>query len=280
MKKRIVAVLAALLAYAIPGSAQPFVAVPTGVAVGFEGSESAVWDAPTNAWYVSNNGDGTIAKLAPGAATPSVFATGLSAPQGIVIEGRTMYVADDDHVRRIDMADPTKQQATAVKDASLADLDVDPASGDVYTVELSAGKIWRLAKRVDAQTGDTTYQVELFLDFASPDGVYISQGGLFVTRFGIGRPGGIYRIDLTTKAVTTIAEIPAAALDGLEKDGDGWLTTDFFRGHLIRVAADGTYSILAQLAPGSADLGLNAATRTVAVPNLLGGFVAFALLAP
>lgn len=265
-----IAVLAVTLSGAPSQAALPSgIATPSGAVLGFDMPESAVWDARTGAWYISNfggnSGGGFIAKLLPGAMEPEVFATGLSSPQGIVIEGSTLYAADGNTVRIIDMDDPSERQAIEVPGASFGDLDVDPVTGDIYAGELMANRIWRIR-------GGTP---EVWATINSPDGLYLFDGGLYISNFAIGGDGGIFRIDLATASVTPVSVIPGAFLDGLERDGDGWLTTDFVKGQLIRVAADGTFSILAQLAPSAADIGWNAATRTVAVPELLLSVVVF-----
>jgi len=254
-------------ARALPTAVVP--ATPTGVAVGFDNPETAVWDARTGAWYVSNNGitggkGGYISKLKPGEMQPTTFATGLRGPQGIEIFGHTIIAADGANVVYIDMDDPTRQ--TKVNVGGSGDLDVDPATGDVYVGNLSTGVINRIHEGV----------VEKFTTVSMVDGVEFRNGALYVCTL---RPNsmdsGIYRIDLGSKQITTVATIRFGSLDGLEQDGDGWLTTDFVRGQLYHVGSDGALTLLAQVTPSSAQIGFDPATRTVAVPELAGTEVFF-----
>jgi DNA-binding beta-propeller fold protein YncE len=259
---------------AIASAALP--ATPSGIATGFQTPESMVWDARTGAWYVSNwggyafgfsdrDGNGYIAKLEPDATEPEVFATGLDAPQGVTIEGSTMYAADIDHVRIIDMDHPGSQQVITVEGAALGDLDVDPGTGDIYVSDVGANQIWRIHDGTP----------EAWAEINSPDGVYLFDGGVFIANFALGGDGGVFRIDLATKHVTPVAVIPGATLDGLERDGDGWLVTDFTKGQLLRVSDGGVVSLAAQLPPSSADLGWDPATRTAGVPILLAHAAVF-----
>ncbi len=244
----------------IPPSAP---AVPSGISTGYAGSECVVWDARTGAWYVTNNRGRSISKLVPGG-EPQVIVEGLSSPQGMVIFEEKFIVADGANVRIIDMADPTQRQSIAVGGSN--DLDVDPATGDIYVGSLSGNSIKRIRDGV----------VEPFATIPSPDGVSFDNGAVYANTLGlVNAASGLFRFDVETAQRTTIATVPFAAFDGLVKDGDSWIMTDFARGQVYRVAADGSLSVIFQLAPGTADPGFDPATRTLAVPNLLAGVVVF-----
>jgi sugar lactone lactonase YvrE len=263
----VTAVLAIVATMAMLGPAAADPAIPTGVVTGLNGPESAVWDEATGAWYISVggfSGSGGVMKLEPGSDTPETFVDGMSGPQGVSIHEGVMYVADGDHVQVIDMADPTDQQSIPTGGGA-SDLDIDPETGDIYVSDLGGGAVWRIHDGAS----------ELFAEINQPDGLYVKDDGVFIANFGLGGPGGIFRFDIETKDQTTVVEIPAATLDGLEPDGDDWLATDFTKGHIWRVTADGTLTPIGQLAPGSADLGLDPETRTIAIPNLLLNHVTF-----
>lgn len=263
----VVAVAACTILATSASSAVVDPAIPTGVITGLTSPESVTWDAATNAWYISVGafgGEGGVMKLPAGSDTPEPFVTGLGGPQGVTIHDGTMYVADGDHVQVIDMANPATQSSIPTGGGA-SDVDVDPASGDLFVSDLGGGRVWRIS-------GETSTE---FATINQPDGLYVKDGGVFIANFGIGAPGGIFRFDIGTGAQTTVSEIPLATLDGLEPDGDDWLTTDFSKGHFWRVAPDGSLTLLGQLLPGTADIGFDPVTRTVGVPNLLLGFVVF-----
>lgn len=256
----------ALALASVPGQAvaDP---VPNRVVTGINGAESAFWDVATGAWYISSggfSGSGSVVKLRPDSDTPETFVDGLNGPQGVTIHNGTMYIADGDHVQVVEMANPANQQSIPTG-GSASDVSVDPVSGDLFVSDLGGGKVWRIHNGVSAA----------FADINSPDGIYVLDGGVFIANFALGGPGGIFRIDIATKAITTVSDIPLATLDGLEPDGADWLATDFTKGHFWRVAPGGTFTPIGQLLPGTADIGFDRETRTVAVPNLLFNFVAF-----
>jgi len=241
-------------------------AIPAGYATGFNNPETMVWDARTGAWYVSNNalsgGAPSIAKLLPGQTSPTIFATGadLSGAQGVVISGHSMYVAAGANVVVINMDDVS--QRTLYNVGNAGDLDVDPVTGDIYVGSFSNNVI----KVIHDGT------VSTFASAPAPDGVYFYNGGVFYNTLGFANANsGLFRIDVATKALTQLAKVPFGVFDGLERDGNSWLMTDFGHGELIRVLPDGSINLLAELAPGSAQLGFDPATRTVFVPNLVTG---------
>jgi DNA-binding beta-propeller fold protein YncE len=243
-----------------PVAADP--AIPNRVVTGFNSPESAVWDATTQAWYISVGafgGEGGVMKLESDSDTPEMFATGLDGPQGVTIHEGTMYVADGNHVQVIDMADPQNQRSIPTGGGA-SDVDVDPGTGDVFVSDLGGGRVWRIAGGTGAST--------LFAQINSPDGLYVKDGGVYISNFALGGAGGIFRFDIATGARSTVVEIPGATLDGLEPDGDEWLATDFAKGHIWRATEDGDLLPVGQLLPGSADLGMDPETRTIAVPNL------------
>lgn len=251
---------------AAPARAVVTPAIPTSI-IQLNGPESAVWDEATGAWYISSggfSGSGAVVKLLPGASTPETFVGDLNGPQGVSIHDGVMYVCDVDRVLVVDMDDPAHPLSIPTGGGA-SDVDIDPATGDAYVTDLGGGVVWRIRDGVS----------ELFVEINQPDGIYVQDGGVFIANFGLGAPGGIFRFDIETKERTSVVELPLATLDGLEPDGDDWLTTDFTKGHFWRIAPDGTPSVVAQLLPGAADFGFDRENRIVAVPNLLLNFVVF-----
>ena len=269
MRMRLVAAGIALVWLGTTAVAVADPGIPQHVVTGISGPESAVWDPETSAWYVSVGGftgSGGVVRLEPGSDTPEEFVTGLGGPQGVTIHDGTMYVADGDHLQAISMADPS-QQSSIPTGGGASDVDVDPETGDLYVTDLGGGVVWRIH--------DGVVEEEPFAEINTPDGIYVQDGGVFIANFALGGAGGIFRFDIATGERTTVSDIPGATLDGLEPDGGDWLTTDFTKGHLWRVGPDGVPTPVAQLLPGSADLGIDREARIVAVPNLLLNNIVF-----
>ena len=262
---------ASLVTLLMVGSAGAVVApaTPAGIAVGFNNPESVEWDPVTEAFYISNADfsgllGGWIAKLEPGALTPEPFLVGLSGPQGVIVRDGTMYVADTDHVLTVDMADPS-QTSQIPTGGGANDLDIDPDTGDIYVTDLGGGKVWKISGGVSTE----------FVSIDQPDGIFIHDGGVYIANFGFDGAGGIYRFEISDASMTTIWEDAFVALDGLYRVDDTWVATDFVRGHLFRITADGSFELMGQVAPGAADIGYDPVTRTLGLPNLTTGLVYF-----
>lgn len=253
------------------------------VAAGFENPESAVWDAASSAWYVSSKGgyamdlfaregDGFISKLAPnGDVLATEWLTGLDSPYGLAISNGTLYAADIDRLDVIDVATAAVVRRIPLPGASgsLNDVAVDPATGDVYVSAHTAQKIYRV---LDGEAP----VVEVFASGAqlhSPNGLVVEDGVLYVATLGIDEvspstpaPGRIYRVGLDDPTRTLHAITgPLGVLDGLVKDGDRFIASDFVYGKLFVIAADGSVSEQ-QFPPSAADIGYDAARGVVALP--------------
>lgn len=273
--RRTIVVLATAVMLAAPTAGTAAPALPHRLMGGFQSPESVFWDAATNAWYISNfggvapgfgdhDGNGFITKL-PADGAPRVFVNGLDAPQGVTISNGTMYVADIDHLRVIDMADPARRADITIEGASLGDPSVDERTGDVYVSDIGNNQIWRVRDG----------EADVFLRTPAPDGVWVADGAVYFDNLGLGGEAGVYRADIATGDVSVVALVPGGNLDGLIPDGHGgWLVTDFFRGLVLRVT-EGHWEIVSQLAPTTADLGYDPVAGLAAVPMLGLNTVAF-----
>jgi hypothetical protein len=252
---------------------------------GFDKHESAFWDAGTKSWYVSNiageetgkDGNGWITVLdGKGLVTRVRWIGGLNAPKGIRGSGSTLYVADVDELVVIDIPGRTvKTRIKAPGAQFLNDVAVGPR-GEVYVSDTFTNAIYRC-------TGDTT--CEVFVrgeNLECPNGLLVDGKRLIVASFGpitdratfkTKAPGRLLAVDLSTKKVTPLPGKPIGNLDGLEKDGDGFLVSDFMAGKLMRVSKAGEVTVLKDGFKNSADFGYDAEKRTIALPEMSGGVV-------
>ncbi|MGH9039181.1 MAG: SMP-30/gluconolactonase/LRE family protein [Acidimicrobiia bacterium] len=261
---------------------------------GFAFPESAYWDAPTLAFYVSNFGgstldpngrdeDGYISKLgADGQVTRWV--TGLRSPKGIRRVADRLFVAD---VGQLVIIDPETAAIEAAIDLdaigakSPNDVAVDEASGDVYVSDMLRNAIYRIPAGTRAP--------EIFLESAeldSPNGLLVDGPNLVVATYGgstdPGDPnpptdhGILLLVDLATKAVSPLpGMVKTGRLDGIEKLDADYLVTDNPGGRLLRIAPDGSAAEVTTGLKNAADLGLRTDDRLAAVPELSGGTVRF-----
>jgi len=259
----------------------------TATATGFDGPESAYWDAPSRSWYVSNvagkedekDGRGWISRLdASGKVLEDRWVDGLNSPHGIRVRGEVLYVSDIDELVVIDIPRArirTRLEAPGAK--FLNDVAVGPA-GEVYISDTIGNAIYRCSEqscRVFVQTDA----------LECPNGLLVDGGSLIVAAWGIvadpvtfatKTPGRLLQVDLKTKRIVPLGHgKPLGNLDGLEKSGADYLVTDFTAGKLLRVSKSGMATVLKDGFKDSADIGYDAVRRIVAVPQMSGGAVQF-----
>lgn len=259
---------------------------PSLIIEGLSTPESAFFDATSNAWYVSNqgqfftNGDGFITKLdANGKVVNQSFVTGLNDPRGIRVDGSSLFVSDITDLVEIDLSNGQVVSRVALPNAVfLNDVAIDPANGDVYVSDTFTNTIFRVVAGVP----------EVFLSDAAleaPNGLLIEGGTLLLNGLGpdldpntfqTSAPGQLQEIDLATQTITP-SNNRLGGLDGLERDGQNILTTNFL-GQLFSVDAQGNETVLLDTADGltnSADIGFDASRRIVAIPDSGAGKLFF-----
>ena len=257
------------------------------VAVGFEAPDSVLYNARSNALFVSNiNGDpmardanGYISKLNPdGSVRIRHWVKGLNAPKGMAFYKHFLYVADIDHLVVIDKRKAkivTRHRALAGQ--ALNDVAVDN-QGRVYVSDRVGNAIFRLA---DGKLSRWVAHKELI----GPTGLKVVGNELWVATWGRtvtgatpGLPGRLSTVHLGTKTIRPVGSgNPIGHLDGLEPIGAGrFLVTDWVEGGLLLVNRFGASRVVADLESGSAGLGLIPALGQIVVPMTgRGTLVAF-----
>jgi hypothetical protein len=98
-----------------------------------------------------------------------------------------------------------------------------------------------------------------------PNGLLVNGDRLVVGGWGKPKPdfstdvpGHLFALDLKTKRKTLITPMPVANIDGLEIDGrGGYIITDYLKGKVMQVSANGEVRDLRAFMPGTADLGFS-----------------------
>ncbi len=251
----------------------------------FRTPESVLPDATRQRLYVSNidgapdakDGNGFISLLGnDGRILQLEWATGLNAPKGMAQVGDHLYVADIDQLVEIDVR--TGKISARYPGAGaqfLNDVAADEA-GNVYVSDMLANRIYRL------HAGQFAIWLES-PDLNNPNGLAVQGERLLVGAWGVMTPGSfatevpghVKVVSLTTRQIEDFgSNAPVGNLDGIEAMPDGSvLATDWMAGGLMRVAPDGTVTVLDKLAQGSADIGYAPATGTVLVPMMNAGTV-------
>jgi sugar lactone lactonase YvrE len=150
----------------------------------------------------------------------------------------------------------------------LNDVTVTPR-GTVFVSDMLTNTIWRLQ-------GDsfTAWLKDDALEM--PNGVLWDGGRLLVASWGVGmKPdfstetdGYLKAVDVETKTITArFAPIPLGNLDGVAADGKGgYVVTDYMRGNVFRIGADGAPNLWLQLTQGTADIG--SAPKLILLPQM------------
>jgi hypothetical protein len=257
-----------------------------GTTPGFEAPESAFWDEGSRSWYVSNivgtplekDGKGWISRLdADGKVVKLRWVEGLDAPKGIRVKGGTLYVSDIDTMVVIDIKEAKVKARLKCEGAVFLNDTAVGKNGDVFVSDTMTHAIYRCV-------GDK--QCEVFLKdqrLESPNGLLVDGERLVVAAWGTitdpstfatKTPGHLMTVDLKTKEIRPIGDgKPIGNLDGLEKDGEDYLVTDWVAGKLMRVTKTGAVMVLKDGFKNSADIGYDPKRHLLAVPEMGTGTV-------
>jgi hypothetical protein len=245
---------------------------------GFSTPESALFDAASNRVIVSNivgdamqaDGNGTLSTVAPdGTMIDAEWVTGLDAPKGSAIGGDKLYVADLTRLRIVDLASGEYETvdvpgAVFLNDVTVAD------DGAVYLTDTFGNSIY-----VYKDGAASLFVQDLALD--GPNGILAVDGMLYVASAGVfpsandpGKPGGVQKVDIATRAITKEeAAGDFGTLDGIVMIGGALYVTDFMGGKLFRLEPGGTPAEVATLKMGSADTGSDG--TSIYVPQMMEG---------
>ena len=250
---------------------------------GFEKPESVIYDSNSESYYVSNivgmaldkDNNGYISRLdKDGNRIQQKWIEGMSAPKGMAIHNRYLYVSDIDTLVKINLTTATIEQRYIADGAKfLNDVAVDK-DGYVYVSDMFDNRIYRLANgQFDSWLASDELQ--------SPNGLTVINNQLIVGSWGVlsegfatSTKGHMLRINLQTKAIQSQGpQSEIGNIDGVEFDGNkGYWITDWMAGRVIHVT-DHKAELILQLKQGSADIGIRQDIQQITVPMMLEGTV-------
>jgi hypothetical protein len=262
---------------------------------GFQGPESAKYDADLDVWYVSNvngsplakDGNGYISRLKGDGTMDSLkFIVGgaggvtLNAPKGLALQGDTLWVADIQSVRGFDRRTGKPVASVDVKGSKFLNDAVAGPDGIYITdtgVEGSAkgmdhtgpDRIYRLAGRkvtVALQSDSLTGPNGIAWDGAGKRFIVVPFAGNVVRAW---MPGSK---DLTALGTTK------GQLDGVEVLGPDRLLVTSWTDSSLFVLDHGTVTPVTGGLPSPADIGIDTKRNRVAIPLLLENRVEFRAL--
>jgi sugar lactone lactonase YvrE len=245
----------------------------------FKTPESVLFDAGNNTLYISNidgkdpwasDGLGSIGKMgADGKNIVVDWVTGLQAPKGMGLHKGKLYVADLTDIVVIDTKSATIEKRIPVSGAvGLNDVSVDK-EGTIYVSDSKAKKIYKL------KIGESSFsfQYELLLDnLKGPNGVLMHGKDFYVLD-----AGALHKMN-ADKSLTLIVDGMEGGTDGVENISGNDFIVSTWGGVVYYVnAADKTKQTLIdgrQAKINSADIGFDAATKTVFIPTFWKNSVA------
>ena len=262
-------------AQAAPGAPEAMWTVTEGIKT----PESVYYDAASGFIFASQidgapdgrDGNGRIVKLdGSGKVVSATFTTGLNAPKGLRAVNGTLWTADLDEVVGVDIN--SGKVTSRVKIAAAKGLNdvATAADGTIYVSDMPANRIYAI-KGGKAEVFIEGDQVE------HANGLLVDGNRLIVGGWGsepkadftTDVPGHLFAIDRQSKQKTLITPEPIGNIDGLEMDGKGnYLVSDYLKGQVLRVSADGKSQVVAQFKPGSADFGIMAEHGMIIVPHM------------
>lgn len=241
-------------------------------ATGLAGPESVIWLAARDQFAVSSFGaygpdagaDGSIVLLSrDGDWAEADWVTGLNDPKGLAVRGDQLLVADTTGVHVIDIATGAHTTTITLDGAEHPnDLTLSP-DGTVFASDVGTGAIYAI----------TDLGAEIWLppgSLSRPNGIAASETTLFVGTFGTETgKGGLWSVDLATKAVTPLAS-EVGDIDGVTLLDGAVVFSEYATGTIYRWAED-ALTVLHETSPGAADL--RAEAGLLLVPNLNTGEV-------
>ena len=222
------------------------------------------------------DGDGQISVVDTDG-TLSVFATGMDDPKGIYFSGKTLYVADNKRVLKVNP--DGKWEVFAAADAFpvapqfLNDVVVDE-SGNVYVsdsgnLEGKGGAIYRIA-----QTGKVSTVVDSSNKLVlGPNGLLMGPRGKLLEVDFVS--GTLYSVNLKNGELEKMAEGLGAA-DGLVRRKTGeYYVSDWKGGKVSSVSKNGEVKLVKDGYMAAADIAFSADGKYILVPDMKAGELAW-----
>jgi hypothetical protein len=266
---------------------------------GFQGPESAKYDAELDVWYVSNvngtpvakDGNGYISRLKGDGTVDSlkwivsgVNGVKLDAPKGLALQGDTLWVADITSVRGFNRRTGVPVASIAVKGSKFLN-DITVGIDGLYVTDTG---VEGSAKGIEHTGPDRIYRiapnraVSIAIQsdsLAGPNGITWdgAQGRFIVVPFA----GKVIQAWSPGSKTTVPLGPTKGQLDGVELLGENRLLVTSWADSSLFVFENGTVTPVANGLPSPADIGVDTKRNRVAIPLLLENRVEFrALPAP
>jgi photosystem II stability/assembly factor-like uncharacterized protein len=230
--------------------------------------ESVLYDAKSKILFVSNIGDfqkegtGSISKIGlDGKIIDNNWVTGLTAPKGLGLYKNLLYAAEHTTVAVMDVNTASIVQRIPVEGAQmLNDITID-AKGIVYVSDTRTNKVHKI------ENGKASVYLE---NMQSANGLLAKGNNLYILT-----GTSLQKAD-ANKKLKTLADGIEGGADGIEMINDHEFIVTGWAGVIYYVKDDGSKQVLSDTRNeqiSAADLGYDAATKTVYIPAMSKNFV-------
>jgi hypothetical protein len=238
----------------------------------FTSAESVEYDGANHRWLVDDNGANSIVSMYPQSSLNIPFASGpTSGPHGIEILNGVAYVCDGGYIRGYDLASGTNVFNLNLSASFLNGLTTDGVNY-LFATDFSSSqkKIYRICPANNSFNLMCTITKQ-------PNGIYYDGANnrcVFVT-WGSNAP--IQAMSLADSTISTLTTTTYANFDGITRDNAGyWYVTSYSAGTLIRWTPSFTSpSVVMSSLSSPADIDINTAGDSIAIPNSGGSTVVF-----
>lgn len=246
---------------------------------GFKMPESAEYDATYDRYYVSNVNDGVMSQDGNGSISlidgvgklVSVdWVTGLHSPKGIALYKNRLYVADVKQLVVINVDNGKIIARYAAEDSKVLNgIAINKDDGSVFVSDWLGNKIYRL------EDGELIVWMATE-ELNSPNGLWVDNSNLYVASWGskikkdfsTETSGNIKKISLQTKKIETLNQGGNwFNMDGIYRySDDKWLVSDYIKGEIVLLNADGKIEKTLKLKVGAADFYYIKEKKLIVVP--------------
>ncbi|HEU4718734.1 MAG TPA: hypothetical protein VFU15_12910 [Bacteroidia bacterium] len=240
----------------------------------FSGPESVEYDAQQQRWLVGNHSAQTVSAFYPASGTVVPFASGMTyGPHGLEILGSTLYCCDGSFIRGYDLATGANVFNLDLGATFLNGLTSD-GSDFLFATDFSAKKIYRICP------ANNSFNL-MATTVKTPNGILYDGAGnrcVFVT-WGSNAP--VQAMSLADSTISTLTTTTLSNCDGITRDHSGnwyvsaWGTNSL---NMFDPAFSTAPAAVMTSLNGPADLGINTAGDSIAIPNSNATSVVFYVL--
>jgi len=250
----------------------------------FKTPESVVFDKRTGLLFVSNingapnerDGNGFISTVSTdGDVIQLEWVGNLSAPKGLTVVGKKLYVSDINQLVEIDIDRGKILKRYQGAGAQFLNDVVADQKGNVYVSDMATNIIYRLNEGVFEPwlSGEQLENPNGLL--VQGDKMVIASWGKMTDGFNTKVPGHLKIVSLKDKSLSSLGDAsPTGNLDGLTSDGNGgYYVTDWMKGGLLQINSSGESAEVIGLNQGSADHAYIEESKLLLIPMMMDGYL-------